>query len=326
MYTALADNSTPALRGVGARGILIVTCGWGECTLLRRAFSLSVRVCTRWLISLNLALRRVYLFSRPRTLANTLALLVATTATFGEPRLSTDCLRMTESAVALKLPTFWASQPRAWFIQAEAQFTLRNITADDTKYYHLVAALDQQSAERLLDVLEQPPAEGKYDQLKARLLGTFGLTQQQRASRLLNIAGLGDRRPSELMDEMLALLGDHRPCMLFEELFRQQLPADIRMALVSADFTDPRAVARLADELWVSRAQPVANVSFPTDEPVVAATRQSDVARQARAQPLQRQLGDKGGDLCYYHRRFGSKAQRCVPPCRYSGNGAAGRQ
>ena len=57
-----------------------------------------------------------------------------------------------ENAVALKLPAFWTSQPDVWFIQAEAQFTLRNITADDTKYAYLVASLDQTTATRLLDL------------------------------------------------------------------------------------------------------------------------------------------------------------------------------
>jgi hypothetical protein len=181
---------------------------------------------------------------------------------------------MTEATVTIKLPSFWASQPQAWFIQAEAQFLLRNITQDNTKYAYVVAALDQHTAERLLDVLENPPAEEKYAALKKRLLGTYGLSRQQRASRLLSISGLGDRRPSELMDEMLALLGDHRPCLLFEEIFRQQMPADIRMTLVSADFADPRAVAQAADELWASRPQPVAAIVKDSEQPVVMATRQ----------------------------------------------------
>ena len=58
-----------------------------------------------------------------------------------------------ENAVALKLPPFWISQPGVWFQQAEAQFTLRNITADDTKYFYVVAALDQETASRLIDFL-----------------------------------------------------------------------------------------------------------------------------------------------------------------------------
>ena len=54
------------------------------------------------------------------------------------------------NAVTLKLPPFWTSQPRVWFQQVEAQFALRHVTADDTKYYYVVAALDQETAQRLL--------------------------------------------------------------------------------------------------------------------------------------------------------------------------------
>ena len=61
-----------------------------------------------------------------------------------------------ENAVALKLPPFWISQPRVWFQQAEAQFALRKITADDTRYFYVVAALDQETASRLIDFLENP--------------------------------------------------------------------------------------------------------------------------------------------------------------------------
>ena len=179
-----------------------------------------------------------------------------------------------------------------------------------------MAAVDQRTVERLLDVLENAPATDKYITLKARLLNTFSLTKQQRASRLLSIAGLGDRRPSELMDEMLALLGDHKPCLLFEELFRQQLPADVRMAMANADFSDPRAAAQVADQLWASRPQPFAATvnSNPTpEEPNVAAVRHTE-----------RKRPDTG--TCYFHQKFGSGARKCTPPCKFQGNGQAGRR
>ena len=82
------------------------------------------------------------------------------------------------NAVALKLPTFWHASPNTWFIQAEAQFALRNVTADETRYYHVVASLDQDTASRLEDVLNQPPAT-----LKDRLLRTFCLSEGERAAR-----------------------------------------------------------------------------------------------------------------------------------------------
>ena len=104
-----------------------------------------------------------------------------------------------------KLPSFWMSQPRVWFAQAEAQFTLRGITADETKYYYVVAALDQGTATRLLNLLSHPPTEDKYPTLKTRLLETFDLSEQERAAKLLHLRPLGDSKPSTLMDEMLAL-------------------------------------------------------------------------------------------------------------------------
>ena len=45
------------------------------------------------------------------------------------------------NAVALKLPAFWVDHPRVWLQQAEAQFALKHITADVTKYYYVVPAV-----------------------------------------------------------------------------------------------------------------------------------------------------------------------------------------
>ena len=86
--------------------------------------------------------------------------------------------------VALKLPAFWVDQPRVWLQQAEAQFALKNITADVTKYYYVVAALDQTTALRIVDILEDPPEHGKYDNLRRRLTDVFGLSPRQRADRV----------------------------------------------------------------------------------------------------------------------------------------------
>ena len=74
---------------------------------------------------------------------------------------------MSLEAVTLKLPTFWTTCLLAWFAQTEAQFSLRNISSDDTKYYYVVAVLDANTATRALSIISSPPAEQKYELLKS---------------------------------------------------------------------------------------------------------------------------------------------------------------
>ena len=159
------------------------------------------------------------------------------------------------NAISLKLPIFWTSQPQVWFQQAEAQFTIRNITVDNTKYAYVVAALDQDTASRLLDLLRKPPVESRYNTIKARLIQTFSSSRRVRANRLLQMEELGDRQPSALMDEMLSLLDEH---LLFEQIFLNRMPDAIRLQLAEADFAEPRKLAEKADQLWLSMGVPTA--------------------------------------------------------------------
>ena len=65
-----------------------------------------------------------------------------------------DALKASEarvSAVSVKLPPFWPDKARLWFAQAEAQFALRNITEQRTKFNHVLAILDSTTAERAMD-------------------------------------------------------------------------------------------------------------------------------------------------------------------------------
>ena len=232
-----------------------------------------------------------------------------------------------EHAVSLKLPTFWTSQSEVWFVQAEAQFELRRVTADETKYFYVLAALDQETATRVLDLIRRPPNEDKYKALKDRLIDTFGLSKHERASRLLHFRLLGDSKPSALMDEMLALLGDHTPCLLFEQLFLERLPEDIRIQLVDGKIEDHRALARRADALWSSRDMEPFTASAVQRRPL--ATRQKQTTSGTRQkQTTSRTSGFDTPDsnrLCYYHRIFGEAARQCKQPCNWSENGKAGR-
>jgi len=214
----------------------------------------------------------------------------------------------------IKLPQFWPTDPDLWFAQAEAEFVLRNITSDQTKYSLLVQALDQETARRVRDVFKTPPNDGKYDFLKKRLQDTFILSEADRANKLLAINTLGDLKPSELMDKIQALSGDHGVCYLTKQIFVNALPEQIRLQLNDVDFTDPQKAARKADELWSTMQHNDHGRS------ILAIAKSDDNASE---------------DYCFYHRRFGNKAKKCKGPCNQpgakdfaksnSGNGSASR-
>ena len=65
-------------------------------------------------------------------------------------------------SVALKLPQFWADGAKIWFAQAESQFAIKNITSELTKYHHVVAALPNEIAVKLIDLFENVPGEEQY--------------------------------------------------------------------------------------------------------------------------------------------------------------------
>ncbi len=198
-------------------------------------------------------------------------------------------------AISLKLPPFWTQQPRIWFVQAEAQLATKRIIADEVKYNYVVAALDQEVATRVLDLIESPPEEDKYDSLKRRLIETYALSEYERAGQILHAPEMGDAKPSELLDKMLGYLGSEKPCFLFRRIFLERLPDEVRTPLMHMDIKDIRALAQAADRLWESKS----NAAF-----AVQKFKKSYKSK------------DLDPELCYYHGTYGNRAFKCKPPCK----------
>ena len=227
-------------------------------------------------------------------------------------------------AATVKLPEFWQHDPDPWFQHIEAQFNLRGITVDATKYYHVVAALDSSTTRRVMGLLREPPTDGKYDALKVQLLRLFQLSDTERAERLLSLNGLGDSKPTELMENMLALLGSGDVSFLFVQLFLRQLPPPVRTALATSPLVrtkDYRGLAEEADRILLASRQYSVHALLPTQSQLPL----GDVAAVAALSDRRRERDD---GLCYFHRRFGAKAKRCNQPCSFvnQGNARAGAQ
>ena len=214
-----------------------------------------------------------------------------------------------DERVAIKLPPFWPQQARVWFVQAEAQFVIKGVTADLTKYSYVTAALDQNTATRVLDILTDPPDSNKYDTLKSRLLDTYKLSEREAAARILDTNGLGDAKPSELLDRMLALVPTGKePGFLLKEVFLRQLPADIQAIVTQQEYPSLRDLAKAADKHFLSTGCTI-NATFRNERPPRKAP--SSVNKE---------------EVCFYHKKFGDKATKCRDPCKFSENGTAGRR
>ena len=226
---------------------------------------------------------------------------------------------MTNNAASVKLPEFWEFAPTAWFVQIEAQFMIHGVTDDSTRYAFVVAALGRSTTTRTISFISAPPAHGKYEALKAYLLETFELSESERAQRLLEMRGLGDGKPSELMARMLSLLGAEEPNFLFRELFLRHMPPQVRTALASRRITNPRELAAEADRFFLAARSSTPEMLAP----IRSSVRPADIRRPDGAA-----AATDNTEMCYFHARFGAKARRCRPPCNYkpAGNEKADTQ
>ena len=249
----------------------------------------------------------------------------------------------TVNAVAVKLPPFWSGNPEVWFKQIESVFATRKITVQQTKFDYVVQALDNSTAEKVQSVILSPP-EDPYITIRKVLIDIFGKTQAQKDQDVLNINGLGDKKPSELLQHIHNLNAD--PATLVRAFFLTQLPPEVRQILALSDKTDIKELAKEADR--------VMEVSRLSNNSQVNAT--SGYRKSGGRHPDSRSGGRNPGDqhpvyksdqqwplipgLCKYHSKFGDRARSCLSPCKFQnvpgtgkhptfsgpGNGTPGRQ
>lgn len=105
---------------------------------------------------------------------------------------------------------------------------------------------------QVVAILTNPPTVNKHETLKVHLLKTLELLDAKRASHLFSLQGLGDSKPTELMDRMGALMGEHKLGFLSGHLFLWQLPVQVRAALANTTISDCCALAEEADHFFLA--------------------------------------------------------------------------
>ena len=165
------------------------------------------------------------------------------------------------NAVATRLPEFSQHEPLTWFRRAETRFRLRGIKQATTRADYVLEALPETIFRRIGPWLDQQPDEIPYDDLKKHLLTEFFPTTSERARRLLLMPSqpIGDRKPSQLWDEicMLSRLPEtdedskNKEVDLKKEIWLQTLPSCVRVLLHNTDEKSMDDLSTLADEIMM---------------------------------------------------------------------------
>ncbi|GFY64704.1 uncharacterized protein TNIN_160401 [Trichonephila inaurata madagascariensis] len=100
-----------------------------------------------------------------------------------------------------------------------------------TKYNIVVAALDENVLDFVVDILSNPPHVDKYETLKNALLNRLTDTEESRLKKLLTDMELGDRRRSDLLRQMKSLAGSSISDELIKSLWLQRLPQQTQAIL-----------------------------------------------------------------------------------------------
>ena len=219
-------------------------------------------------------------------------------------------------AVSIKLPPFWTDDPVAWFQAIEAQFNLRAITSEDTKYWHVLGSIDKDVHKKLKgDLTRISNSATKYTELKTKLTEEFDITDEERASSVLAMAGLGDRKPSELAMEIINLTEGKDLAFLLRHIYLQQLPENVRAPLAYRQDLSLTQLGKEADKIWAQcqNQLPIQSVDAEVDKILAKPRRHSS----SKPRSLRNPNPSQPQDICWYHRTWKDQAQKCESHCRH---------
>ncbi|CAG9820036.1 unnamed protein product [Phaedon cochleariae] len=238
--------------------------------------------------------------------------------------------------VSVKLPPFWKNDPKLSFIQLEAQFQLSGINRDITKYNHVVSAIDTEILQQVADFVTNPPITHKYEGIKDRLINTFSDSNERKLRKLLSEIELGDKKPSQLLNEMIRLGSNSIPADLTKTLWMQRLPTHIQSVLTTssdsienlakmadkiAEIEQPRTFAveqnqnnltGVIQQLVQEIAELKANYNN-LDNSGGSRTRSRSLSRP----PRKRSVSGDADNVCWYHFNYKHKARKCIAPCKF---------
>lgn len=256
--------------------------------------------------------------------------------------------------ISIRTPPFCKDRPALWFASLEAQFFINKITSQTTKFNYAVSLLDTNCTREVEDIIISPPGHTPYQILKDAIISRFSESYEEKIRRLLEKELMGDRKPSSFLRHLKSLAGPNFPDDLLKSIWSSRLPRHLQIVLAAQRLQKLGELAELADTLMEIQSQP--------PEVCAAGSSQAPSSEQSSLLALQKQVAEltltvasltapgtqfrgrfrdrsssrnrnrsysrpRNDQLCWYHDRFGAKAERCIKPCAFieSGNPTSGR-
>jgi hypothetical protein len=239
------------------------------------------------------------------------------------------------AAAHVGLPEFYDNSAQALFFYIDAMFAASRITASLTKFNYVLSKLPFSLIDTIGPRCREPSSyRDPYRELQDILLRSYGLSAAQRTGKWLDYLGCGSNSPSVMWDNLTAL----QPSSVKEiqtVLFLRKLPRHIRNLINPREFQEPEDLIQRCNEIWedLGSEEAAAAVAAATARPhsTFRDTRRSSSQFRGKG-PTGDRSGrrrsptpgpTKGGGkdrLCFYHARFGNRAQKCKKGCSYQEN------
>lgn len=243
--------------------------------------------------------------------------------------------------VGVRLPPFWPNDPALWFAQVESSFSMSGIKDDEAKFMNVTSQLDNEYAAEVRDIIVNPPIAGKFEKLKTELIKRLSASRQKQIKQLLMHEELGNRRPSQFLRHLQSLAGPNYPDEFLKTTWTNGLPVNLQTVIASQPHAKLESLAELADtvhELVPSASSHVASADAahkPTLDMLVQEV--SRLSRQVEAltannrrsrsntrnnnnrdrRRSRSQSNYRKFPICWYHNKFGNKANHCTKPCDF---------
>lgn len=247
--------------------------------------------------------------------------------------------------------------PAVWFLILEQQFELAKITQESTKFSHAVSGLDARLHNTFADLIIRDKGATPYTTFKQEVTKYLGESEKSKLHNLLHGLTLGDQKPSQLLSKIQANAGDKFSAEPLRQLWMSRLLPQVQIILTPFENDVTLSVlAQRADDVMEIMSQVNANsvghiaasssynqftlasdtvennlnakftsikseilteISALLNKNAYSHQRDSSRGRSSSRNRSPSNNRNSSPEICYYHKRFNDKAQKCVSSCKH---------